>query len=67
MRARCVLVAAALVSFAFVGCAKPRQLGGSIAVNGAGLPGRLAAFCRLQDPSAAGSTSSSECLAEPLE
>jgi hypothetical protein len=55
-----------LAGAVLLGCAKPRQLGGSIAVSDAGLSGRIAAFCRLQDPSAAQS-GSAECLGEPLE
>ncbi len=66
MNSRCALFVSLLVGSALLGCAKPRQLGGSIAVSDAGLSGRIAAFCRLQDPSAAQSASG-ECLGEPLE
>lgn len=49
------------------GCAKPRQLGGSIAVNEAGLEGRIDAFCRLQDGAPESPSERQQCLGEPLE
>ncbi len=49
------------------GCAKPRQLGGSIAVNEAGLEGRIDAFCRLQDGAPQNPNERQQCLGEPLE
>ncbi len=66
MKTGCALCVSVLVGSVLLGCAKPRQLGGAIAVSDAGLSGRIAAFCRLQDPSAAQS-GSAECLGEPLE
>jgi hypothetical protein len=49
------------------GCAKPRQLGGSIAVNEAGLAGRIDAFCRLQDGAPQNPNERQQCLGEPLD
>lgn len=48
-------------------CAKPGQLGDSIAVNEAGLGGRVDTLCRLENPEAASVSARKECLGEPLE
>jgi hypothetical protein len=67
MKRRALLLIVVLASLLLVGCSKPRQLGGSIAVSDAGVAGRIAAFCRLQDSNATVSSGEGSCLTEPLE